>query len=415
MQNLKRHGLAALLLLTLLVSSASAQPAAERAAKAGEIFQIKGFRGLRLFGAAVKERGFAHGFLLAEDILADLVAALQSLPLFNARQYEQLLPWANERFAWDSAAIAELDGMFEGMSAKLGATGLSVKALGREFTRQDLNALNVLADYFGPACSGFSVWNTRTTESEVLHARTLDFPIGPQAIKDQIIVVSEAITGDQPLRAWVAVGWPGLIVQYTAMNADGLVVCLHDGYNTQKAGSVADSFYPRGLLLRRILEQMDLSVSDPAQQIAQMINTKHAACGNLFHISWPKAAAEKSKLAPSVVLEFDSTNSMLNIRRMDDSDALVVTNHFLLRCPPLKCDRFEKMTAGLTILKTSGRIIGLSEARKVLMAAEKSVAAHSVYFFPDTRKLHIALTKDNVMSPRVPPTEFTLKELFQQK
>ena len=53
------------------------------------------------------------------------------------------------------------------------------------------------------------------------------------------------------------------------------------------------------------------------------------------------------------------------------------------------------------------------EARKLLMSAEQPVAAHSVYFFPDKLELQIALTKNNIMSPRVAPVEFSMKELMK--
>jgi hypothetical protein len=40
------------------------------------------------------------------------------------------------------------------------------------------------------------------------------------------------------------------------------------------------------------------------------------------------------------------------------------------------------------------------------------VAAHSVYFLPDSLEFYVALTQRNVMSPRVAPTKFTFAELF---
>lgn len=398
--------------LLLVVSSAWAQSAAERAAKAGALLTLKNHRVLRLSGAEARERGFARGYLLASEIREDLGAALQSLPNFSAQKFENsLLPWARQNFVWDADATAELDGLFEGLAAKLGEDGLQAQALGRALTRDDLVATNVLADYFGPACSGFAAWGKRTPNGEVLHARTLDFPIGPKAVADQIIVVSEARPG---CAAWVAVGWPGLIVQYTGMNSAGFVACLHDGYNLKRGGKEGGCI-ARGLLLRRMLETIDPAASDPAAQGAALAGAQPVACGNLFQLTWPRAAAEKLSNTSSVVLEFDPANRKVDLRRMEQSGVLVLTNHFRVRSPPVDCGRFRNMTAAVELLEKSGTPIGLVEARKLLMAAEQPLAAHSVYFYPDKLELHVALTRGNVMSPRVAPVAFEWRELFGER
>ena len=400
-----------LLLPLFIIHAAWAQSPAERAANAGQLLTLKNHRVLRLYGGEAKERGFAHGYLLAAEIRDDLDAALCSLPNFGAQRYERgLLPWAQRNFVWDSAAAAELEGLFEGLSEKLGPDGLRSRSLGRALGREDIVAINVLADYFGPACSGFAAWGKRSAGGEVIHARTLDFPIGPKVIADQIMVASAALPGRA---AWVAIGWPGLIGQYTGMNSHGLTVCIHDAYNLKHGGSERD-FMARGLLARRMLEAIDPHVSDPAEQGAKLAAAQPVACGDLFQLAWPRAAGEKLGGAPSAVLEFDPSDRKVDIRRGDPSGVLVLTNHFRVRTPPEKCSRFENMVDALETLQHSGTPIGLMEARKLLMAGEQPLAAHSVYFYPDKLELYVALTRGNVMSPRVAPVEFTWQELFAE-
>ena len=411
-------------LLTLLLTAAlllggavCAESPADRAAKAGQLRTVNNHRVLRLFGNDIKERGFAHGYLLAEEAVAAMDSALQSLPFFGDKKFEgRLLPWANERFAWDADAAAEMDGIFEGIEARMGSEGAVSKALGRRVTRKDLNAINAIADYFGPACSGFAVWDKRSADGGVLHARSLDFPIGARAIAGQLIMACEALSErgkERPARkAWVSVGWPGLIAQYTGMNADGLVVCIHDGYNT-KQGDPGDGYVPRGVLLRRMLETVDPNSGDPAAAAAKLAEERPVACGNLFQLSWPSAAARKHKQTPSAVLEFDSSARKVDIVRMDESGALVLTNHFRVHNGAIACERFKSISNGLEMLEKAGKSIGIVEARKLMMSSEQPVAAHTVYFQPDQAKLQIALTRENVMSPRVAPTAFTFKELFE--
>ena len=124
-----------------------AESDAERAAKSGALYTLKNHRVLRLYGKDAKQRGFAHGYLLAEVIRDDLGVALQTLPNFSITKYEKtLLPWGRKHFEWDADAAAEMDGIFAGMAAKLGKDGLMSEALGRALTRDDIVGINVLAD-----------------------------------------------------------------------------------------------------------------------------------------------------------------------------------------------------------------------------------------------------------------------------
>ena len=416
-QTFKKTNFASLLVVSIVLSApVLAQSAAERAANAGELLTVKNFQVLRLHGANIKERGFAHGYLLAEQVRNDLEGSLNSLPYFSAKKFtDRLVPWSKDHFEWDADSRAELDGIYEGMLARLGVDGMHSKTLGRALTRDDLTGINVIADYYGPACSAFAAWDKRTADGGVVHGRTLDFPIGPKAIVDQVIVVSDAMPDrgeNAPTRkAWIAIGWPGMVTEYTGINADGLIVCLHDADNF-KPGRVSGRAEPRGLLLRRMLESIDPMAGDPARKAATMAAAGPTACGNLFQLTWPREAALKTSTTPSAILEFDPSDQEVQIRRMDDSGALVLTNHFRVRNEPDECKRFTSITNGLASFLTSNRTIGVIESRKLLMSAEQPVAAHSVYFFPDKREFYLAYTHNNVMSPSVAPTKFTMDELF---
>ena len=408
---------------------AQAQSSAERAAKAGELVTLKNHKVLRLFGNEDRERGFAHGYLLAEQVLDCLDDALQSLPQFTVEKFEtRLLPWATKRFAWDAGSAQELDGLFEGLRARLGEQGLRCPALGRAITRDDLYAINAVADWFGPACSGFSAYGTKTASGQVLHGRNLDFPLGPRAVGQQIILAYAALPArGKPgapeamaaRKAWMGVGWPGLICVFSAMNAEGLVCCLHDATNVVKGGE-RDGLVARGLLLRRMLECLDPAAGDPAAAAAKLAAVRPAACGNLFHLSWPRLAAEKFQLRPSAVLEFDgfgreSGETPVSIRRMDATEALVLSNHYCVRRPAEDCARFRKISDGILAFTKAGARIDLDAARKILIGGEQqpplATTAHTLVFYPDRRALLVALTRGNIQATRVVGAEFEFEEL----
>ncbi|MCW8133403.1 MAG: hypothetical protein KIS92_23875 [Planctomycetota bacterium] len=420
-----RHAytLAFLAAVLLLPAAARAQSDAERAAAAGELVVYKNHHVLRLYGSEPRERGFAHGYLLASGILEAMDDALKSLPFFTAEKFEhRLIPWAKNSFVWDAQATQEMEGMFEGLCARLPAKERVCPALGRAVTLADLYAINVIADYFGPGCSGFSAWGPLTEDGKVIYGRNLDFPIGQRAVANQIVLAVEKLgaKGKDPKRKpWIGVGWPGLITIFTAMNEDGFVCCLHDSTNVLKGGPKA-GFVPRGLLLRRMIEGVDPEDGDPAEAAAKLTAERPAACGNLFHIAWPKAAAEKTKTTPSAVLEFDGsgreagTTKGIGLRRMDEKNYLVLSNHYCVRSPELKCPRFEKITEGIRQMTKDGRTIDVAAARKILIGGELPTAAHTVVFQPDDRVMHLAITRANFLSTRVAATKFTFKDLLKR-
>ena len=416
-----------LVLIAALVMSACAraETPAERAAKSGALSELHGQRVLRLSGNDVAERGFAQGYLLANELIMELESAIQSLPGVTVEQYnDHFIPWSKANFKWDADAEAEMDGLYAGMLARVGADGMKSKIIGRTMTRADVAGINALADYFGPACSAFAAWGERSADGHVIHGRTLDFPIGTEAVAAQILIVNDAVADrgpDRPARkAFVAVGWPGMITQYTGMNADGLVVCIHDGYNVRGKtwhghGNSGAGFLARGLLLRRILEMADTASGDPTVSAAKLTAASPTSCGNLFHLSWPNSAAKRAGVPPSAVLEFDATDKDVIVRRPENPGYIVLTNHFCVLNKATECERCAHISEGLDLLQKAERPIGLSEARKLLKSAEQPVAAHSVYFLPDSLVMYVALSKRNVMSPSVAPTQFTFEELFAKR
>lgn len=420
MRRLRRAGLLA---AVFCVGSLAAQTAQERATAAGEWVKLKRQNVLRLFGAEVRERGFAHGYLLGDEIVACIADALSSLPLFTPEKYEgRLRPWAVQQFHWDTEARAELAGLYEGLVARVGDEGLHSAFLNRRLQPEDLYAINVIADYFGPGCSGFTAAGVLTEGGQPVHGRNLDFPLGNNAAGRQVIFAVDPLPTRDGLparRAWVGVGWPGLTTFYSAMNAEGLVCCLHDAENVIKGGP-REAYAPRGMLLRRIVETIDPAAGDPAEAARRMAVERPTACGNLFHLSWPSEAAKKTGTRPAAVLEFDAAGHQeggtpVDVRRMDDSGFLPLTNHYRVRKRPVECARFQRLLEGAAAIRESGKTIDLQTARRLLASVELPVAAHTLVFFPDERRIYVSISVGNVLSTRRPGVEFTWEELFKQE
>ena len=105
------------------------------------------------------------------------------------------------------------------------------------------------------------------------------------------------------------------------------------------------------------------------------------------------------------------------------TDAIVATNHFLQRQVPSSfeppqwwldnqresMDRYDKVVQLLIKQKVSD----LYDIQKVLQSASTSQSIQSVYYEPDSMKIHVAFSKeDGPTSPYVTPVSFTWDELL---
>ena len=123
-------------------------------------------------------------------------------------------------------------------------------------------------------------------------------------------------------------------------------------------------------------------------------------------------------MKPSAVLEFDANTrgpgkTPVQIRRPDESSFLVLSNHYCVRRAPNACERFERIAKGLRTFAQQGKQIGIKVARKLLIAGELPTAAHSLIFLPDRMTVYVALTRGNILSPRIVPKPFLFKEVFR--
>jgi hypothetical protein len=76
---------------------------------------------------------------------------------------------------WSTEEEAELQGVLEGMTAKLGDR-LKLPSLDRAFDLRDLKALNSYGDWYMFACAAVSVWGDLSVDGETITARNFDLP-----------------------------------------------------------------------------------------------------------------------------------------------------------------------------------------------------------------------------------------------
>ncbi len=393
-------------LACLAVLAARAGEPVVRAELHGRLSTYEGLRVLELWGTPA-EAAYAHGKLLAEPIVRlidDYMLNEQIVP--STAVYETLLvPSVHRQFEWTAARIEEVTALARGLGDALGAERAASRKLGRALRVDDLMAANALADWYGLFCSTFSAWGALTKDSNPLTARNLDYPAAGGMEREQLVVVYR---GDGQSRGWVGVSWPGMLGVYTAMNADGVTMLMHDAPGLPPARS--DGFTPRSLTLRLALE----AAAGPSflADVQKVLSAQPVLIGNNIHVSAPPRAAQPC----AVVFEYDAADvgSGVTVRLAESGlmslpTALWCTNTMCLRRPASDCQRSARLGARLTELAQAGAQLDVAGAFAVIGTVRRQDTLHTVVCEPQRRMMHVwipALTER--------PVEFRLDEWLRK-
>ncbi len=383
-----------LLAIAPIVSARAGQPTQPLT---GRLSSDTGLPVLELWGTPT-QAAYTQGFLCADSIVAlfdDYILDPRITP--NVAVYEGPLRAAVRRqFTWPPAVEGELSAILNGLIDRLGRDGVRSAKLDRELDVDDLMVANCLADWFGLACSSFSVWGRLTPDGALLTARNLDFPFTTSMQRAQLVVIRRA-DGLRP--AWIGVSWPGLIGVYTALSEAGVSISMHDA-NGLPASDVL-GFTPRSLTLREALE-----AARPASFIADVcsvLENRRALVGNNIHVSVPVGTSDP----PAAIFEYDGSphERGVSVRRPahDGGPAdqrLYCTNHLRLRQQPRECRRYEVLERTLARRDAAGRPVDVPAAFELLEAVRQDTTLHAVVFEPAARRIHVripALTQEVVV------------------
>src|SRR5262245_42575568 len=215
-----------LLLLLATALPAFAQAASSRPEVKGTLGVEKGVRVLRVWGTP-RDMGYAHGFLLASEILEGFESYVVYSPVVGGpRNYEsRIVPRVRRQMQFLPEYGAELAGMLEGIRASLGDAA-RVPALGRPIDLIDLEVLNTYGDWYQFACSSFSAWGSLTPDGETITARNFDFPPAPILETTQLLMAYAP--ADRARKRWVNIAFPGVIGVISGRNEDAVAMFVHD-------------------------------------------------------------------------------------------------------------------------------------------------------------------------------------------
>lgn len=383
----------------------------------GEVIQVDGVTVLRVWGDA-RERGFAHGWLMAEQIVKLTDAFIRTFePLGGARGFEKAAAMCRGFMVIEPDYEAELRGVIAGVEARLGDKAV-IPILKRKGNYFDILTLNAFADLGRLGCSSFAAWGKATKDGETISGRNLDwFGDACEALAGGEIVIAQlprsrntadfgksSIDRELPTaQGWISLTWPGLTICLTGMNADGVTLAMHDSGGRGKW--LRPSSTPRGFALREALE----FVRPPSlvDDIRDVLLKRHSVVGNNFPVSFPCVGGESA----AVVFEYDGDQKNtggVTVRTNDGAhvdpqkpgkksvdSSLMCTNHYRSRAEAWRCDRYETLKERLDEANSGGDKINIDAGWQMLDDVSmfgRVKTYHSVVFEPNKRRMHVAFS-----------------------
>lgn len=353
-------------------------PAPEGRCASGSFRHVQGVGVLTLWGAP-RERGYAHGRLLARPVL-DVAEAVcgTGLLLSDPADYERKILPLMERFQFEPDDEQELRGLFQGVRDALGDRA-RLRSLGRQLRLEDLKALNTAGDWYRQACSSFAAWGPAGGRGHVWVGRNFDFYPTRAFFAHQMIVVHRRAEGKL---AWATVSAPGLIGCITGLNQEGVFASVHDVYLPRREPEGGHA--PRLLVLRRLMERC--RARDLAAQALPVFRARRALFDNAVLL----AAPVRDGTPPALVFEYDGNRADgggVTVRAPADNGprwpagTIGCTNSFRKRAAPSSHPleyRYGLMRSVLAARLGRGRQVDFEAGRKVMGACRLPITLHTV-------------------------------------
>ncbi|MCC7146254.1 MAG: hypothetical protein IT443_07385 [Phycisphaeraceae bacterium] len=365
------------------------------------------------------ERGYAHGYLGAKEILGSMQVMLPILEGKAPGTWEGKFTPLMKQFEFSPRYEKELQGLLDGIQAALpDAKDRWLAPLGREVTIDDLKVNQCLGDILGMACSSFSVWGPMTDDGQPVTARNLDYIAFP--VRQYSVIVAEEPT-EPGLKKTIDLAFFGGVGASTVMNQDGLFAAIHDG-NVKVPTPDGVKLTSRALALRTVVE-----TADPLQGaagIAQALRGVQPGMSTSLHISCPIVAGNPAT-EPGVI-EWDARpeGDGVTVRqgKMKGGNlGLVCTNHFAKRedadAAGNTVERFSTLSQNLRQAGTKQEKVGLTEAKGMLDTVGRNgerVTFLSCVVWPAKREIALGISPEQgVSATRAEKwVEFSWEDIF---
>ncbi len=434
--------------LLLLITAVGSDTTHAQSIK-GNLKTLQGKSILSVWGNSF-EMGFAHGYILADKIIA-LLDNYMLGSLYDVKNYEKTVRLIKIYIKVPAPFWNELKGMHQGMIAALGESGMFSARLNRTIEPADLLAWNLVPDIFRLSynsnaifntftnnytqgfCSSISAWGDRSFNGNTLIARDLDFGFPGDLIDQTNIIIAHQPSSFFKQR-WISIGWPGLIGCLTGMNEEGVGAALNLDYTGPELDDllipIGDAYIgipryytPVMFALRKAIENKRFMRfrNNPIGNFLNIMRLVNITGSFNIHLFAPYYEGMKPPY-PAAILECSNTGTAL--RTPDDNEQwepflfsdtfLAVSNHHRKLREPVDCPRYETLVNRLNETSVLDMDQALAIEREVAQISGPYNTVQIIGLIPESREIWVSFREGAAPAWEAEPAHFQWDELFQK-
>lgn len=382
----------------------------------GRLTWIKGLPVLQLRGE-LKKRGYAHGYLVGEQIIDFFEFYILEDSWRSAAKYESVfVPFLESKFDYRKAFLEECDEVIRGMRD----SGIDMKVhwLGRDFNRTDLLAINSYierrAAYPSPppasGCSQFAFWGDFTKGTDVdgglIAGRNMDGEIDIRKVTVSHFLVFAIDPAGWGGRRWVSAMWPGFVGTISGITEDGLYSMENAGGT--KEGPVVGRLTPCSWVQRFIMEEAGSKLT--AENINILLDGFKSEGGGVFGpgsiILW--ALPYEGQDVPAFITEGDRFGTAVRlpgeVRPLAPTCIMATNYHKKYGADPDRPEtyfgkrpsfsshwRYETAMHTIEAWARQGKAVGTAEMIRLLQEVAHGTTEYSVIFRANKMEIDIAV------------------------
>jgi|GEM_PF-3391637 len=366
-----------------------------------------------------QERGYAHGYLMAESVKSVfdnyLVNHLcMGIPFYYL--YMRSLFVGN--FAIEDKYQTEAEALIQGMIDA--GVNLYNQTLNKNIDATDILACSALPDLtqmvFSTqerrlACSSISSWGPSTQQDPTLaghlvFTRLMDWSNDESVCDHHLLIVN--MPWEEGEQKWVSMAFAGFLGALSGINESGVGAFLNLGNHT--AYETGDPFYPILFTVRNGIEADDYNqdLDNSPADIVQAVQDRNRSGGFIIHL----VKDEGADSAP-ILIECNNENGVI-VRDMSNNTSvpgvhLVATNHFRTLYAPEACDRY----AGIVNELNNSTDMSPGRSWDILEnAACLPNNLQAMQYIPSSNQLKWATSTTAVLAYAQDPTVFDLEALL---
>lgn len=407
----------------------------------GALKWMQGIPVLQLWGTA-QERGFAHGYLVGRQIIDFLEYYIIEDSWKSAKHYQDtFVPFLEGHLNCPSEFLSECDAVIKGMQKS--GMDMRVEALGRDFNRTDLLAINAYIEKRAafPAestssCTQFAFWGSQRKDKDpnggLIAARNMDGECDLRKVTVSHFLLYAVDPSEPGRKRWISTMWPGFVGTISGINEEGLYSMENAG--ASGPGPAPDGVVPCSWIQRIILEKQGRDASP--ESILKMMKPFTCSTGGITAagsiILW--AVPYKGQKSPAFVYEGGRTGFAIrmptDLRPVSPTNIMASNHHLVYGFDPLRPQeslggpvsfssrwRYETGMQTLEAWSRQGKSMGRDDAIRLLQQVAHGSTEYSVIFLANERRILIAvddLKSDMWDAPYQEWIDFHFDELFEK-